>query len=183
MKNFLKTDLKYVITFIGLMILLLVPTIKPLFIVSFGEEVYLEVNGYDPTDPFRGDFVRLGYVESVIDKDLFDLSIDTTEYGENMHGKTVYVSLTKVGDYYQVSRVSLDKPNGIYLKAEFEYFEHSWEENFDTLEAMVVQYNLDRFYVEENTGYDLEMQVQSGNAYSVLRVLNGEAVLIDVRLK
>ncbi len=183
MKNFLKTDMKYLITFIGLMILLLIPTIKPVFIMVFGEEIHLEVTGYDPTDPFRGDFVRLGYVESIIDKDLFDATINTIEYGENMHRETVYVSLIKVGEYYRVSKVSLHKPDGVYLKAEFSYFEYSWDEHTETLEAMVVRYDLDRFYVEENTGYDLEKEVRDGNAYSVLKVLNGEAVLVDVRLK
>lgn len=183
MKNFLKTDIKYVVTFIGLIILLIIPTIKPVFIVAFGEEINLEVTGYDPTDPFRGDYVNIGYSESFIPIELFDDTIDSSEYGENLRKEQLYVSLVKSGEYYQVKEVSLEKPDGLYLKAEFEWLQYDWENNRDVVTGMFVHFNLDRFYVEENSGYELEKQVREGKAYSVLKVYNGNAVLVDVKLK
>lgn len=183
MKNFLKKDIRHLVVFGFLMILLIIPTLKPVFVITFGQEVYLEVTGYDPSDPFRGDYVNLGYTESFIPVELFDETIDTADYGEHMRNETVYVSLEKSGDYYHVSEVSLTKPEGLFLRAEFEYMEYNWEKDNEEPIAMFVNYELDRIYVPENTGLDLEREVQQGNAYSVIKVYNGRAVLTDVLLK
>lgn len=189
MKNFLKRrECKYIIGFVGLLLLLLIPTVKPLFVVAFGEEVKIEAIGFDPTDPFKGDFIRIGYVNEIITFDMFDETITTRDEDklyQLLNNEKLYVSLEKSGEYYHVANVSLEKPEGLFIRAEFEHTNWEWNEELDRGGAtgIVVTYNLDKFYVPEGTGYELEQAIQRGEAYSVVKIFNGYAVLTDLRLK
>ncbi len=189
MKDFLKKrESKYLIAFIGFMLLLAIPTFKPLMILAFGEEIHLEAVGYDPKDPFRGDYVQVGFVEEVVSLDLLDDSIQFTDayrLDSLLDDKVLYVSIIKVGDYHRVEKVSLNKPTGLYIEAEFEYVHWSFKEGEVSNEpdSVVLTYNLHRFYVPEGTGLDLENAIRDGEAYSVIKLYRGDGVLTDIRIK
>lgn len=186
MKNFLSKRLNlYLLGFLGILFCLFVVMIKPISIMTFGEEVKLETRYYDPKDPFRGDYIRLGYLNERIPFELLDDTIPKVDIRDQLDGKTLFVSLVKSGEYYVVSSVGLEKPDGIFLRAEFEWVDGFYDETTDSYEedSIIVDFNLDRLYIPEGTGTALEEAVRNNNAYTVLRIFNGYGVVVDVQLK
>jgi len=184
MKNILKKRRNvYIFAFIGMLILLLIPTIKPLFIITFGEEVHLRVEGYDPTDPFKGDYVRLGYENDFIPKELLSeelIRMNIGSYYRNVDDYKLYLELIKEGDLYVVKQVTLDKPDGLFIRADYEWAQFDYENN-NVLLGITVSLAMDRFYVPEGTGKAYEDMINSGDAYSVIKIINGYGVLVDLR--
>lgn len=186
MKNFLNNRMYvYLLGFAGILVCLFVITIKPVSILVLGEEVHLETRYYDPKDPFRGDFIRLGYVNERIPFELLDDEIDTRDIHESLDGKDLFVSLVKNGDYYEVEGVGLEKPEGLFIRAEFNWVDGYFDEDKNAYveDSIMVDFNLDRLYIPENTGMALEEAVKNNEAYTVLKLFNGYGVVLDVRIK
>lgn len=156
--------------------------IKPFAATVFGKEILIKARAYDPRDIFRGDYIQLSYdineisIEK-IDKDVSDLLKNQTG---DLYKADLYVSLTKNGKYHVVKEVSLHKPKeSIYIKAKLSYV--LWDEKeASEIRGIFVEYPLDKYFVEENTGKELEEKVQRGEAYSRIKVFGGYAVLVDV---
>jgi len=184
MKNILKKRRnRYLFAFLGMIILLLIPTIKPLFIITFGEEVHLRVEGYDPTDPFKGDFVRLGYETDFIPKELLSseiISMNQDDYYRTLDDNRLYIELVRDGDLYVVKQVTLDKPDGLFIRANYSWSQFDYENNNELI-GITVSLSMDRFYVPEGTGKAYEDMINNGEAYSVIKIINGYGVLTDLR--
>ena len=148
--------------------ILLAMTIKPQATVFFGQEILLETKAYDPTDLFRGDYVAINFAISDVPKSKVPLSLD------DVNNKNLYVSLKQEGMYYVVDQVSETKPKqGVYLKGKF-------QDSFNETNAFRVDYSLDKYFVEQGSGRDLEQESFKGGLVGMVKVLGGYGVLTGI---
>lgn len=148
--------------------ILLVMTIKPQATVLFGKEIVLETKAYDPTDLFRGDYVAINFTISDVPKSKVTLSLD------KVYNKNLYVSLKQEGKYYVVDQVSETKPKqGVYLKGKF-------QDSFNETNSFRVDYSLDKYFVEQGSGKDLEQESFKGGLVGTVKVLSGYGVLTGI---
>ena len=129
---------------------------------------------YDPKDLFRGDYVNLEYEISRIPK--YKIRGDK-DYLFN-HDK-VYVKLKNNDGIHEVDYVSVDKPQGTYLLADLYHGWHNWEDD----DNINVSYNINTFFLEENTGRDLEEKARKGQLLSEVKVYKNKAVLRNITEK
>lgn len=172
------------------MIILLIPLViligmasKPIAAYMFGKEVTLETMPIDPSDLFYGDYVILNVKinevpvkklsEELQDKIFSGSDMNVTDIGKSI---TVYSTLEKKGDVYDVKKVSLSKPKtGIYLKGKTQSYYDS--NNQSTIQ---INYGLNRYYIEDNTGSNLESHSQTGNIQVLVNIVNGYGIINDL---
>ena len=148
--------------------ILLAMTIKPQATVLFGEEVVLETKAYDPTDFFRGDYVAINFAISDVPKAKVTLPLD------KVYNKKLYVSLKQEGRFHVVDQVSETKPKqGVYLKGTFQ----DWFNGTDTFR---VDYSLDKYFLKQGTGMDLENESMKGGLIGRVKILSGYGVLTGI---
>jgi uncharacterized membrane-anchored protein len=141
----------------------------------FGREITLTTEPVDPTDMFRGDYVQLEY--SINNIDMGKMPKQVTEHSEEFYSKEMYAVLKKEGDIYTVDYVTLAKPlDKLFLKCNLKYV-NDWEFNNETA---YVDYHLDKFFVPENTGLQLEELARKGDLLAKVKVFNGYALLVDI---
>jgi len=165
-------------------LILLGMTVTPLYTLYKGKEIMLQTIPVDPSDPFRGDYVSLRFaVEEVptglVEKDILDQK-------DELYDARVYVSLKEQDGIYVPTRVSLDKPDkGIYLKGNLQYFGRAWDpvKQMETEEVAFIQYSIDKYFVEDNTGTEWEKASVKGEIVARAKVFNGYVYLIDIKTK
>ncbi|GAB6152086.1 GDYXXLXY domain-containing protein [Desulfosporosinus burensis] len=151
--------------------ILLAMTIKPQATVVFGKEIVLETKAYDPTDLFRGDYVAINFAISDVPKSKVTLPPD------KIYDKNLYVSLKQEGKYYVVDQISETKPKqGVYLKGKFQeiFNEFNGSSNYR------VDYSLDKYFLEQGSGKDLEQESIKGGLVGTVKVLDGYGVLTGI---
>lgn len=182
MKEFFKKpSFKYISIFIIFVLFIASMAVKPVLTMSFGEEILIKTRAYDPRDVFRGDYIQLSYDINQISLDKIDEEIiELIQTSSNLNGKYLYIILKQQGKYYEVNKVMLDRPKeGLYLKAKYLY--PLWDEkNYSNIKGIFVDLPLDKYFVPENTGKDLEEKVQKGEAFARIKVLRGYTVLVEV---
>ena len=113
---------------------------------------------------FRGDYVAINFAISDIPKSKVALSED------KVHNKYLYVSLKQECKYYVVDHVSETKPKqGIYLKGKFQEVYNE----FNQMGNYRIDYSLDKYFVEQGSGRDLEQESLKGNLVGTVKVLGG----------
>ena len=150
------------------LLILLAMTIKPQATVLFGQEIVLETKAFDPTDLFRGDYVAISLAISEIPKSKVILPSD------KVIRKNLYVGLKQEGKYYVVDQISEIKPKqGVYLKGKFQeiYTE------FNNADKYRVDYNLDKYFIKQGSGGNLQQDSYRGNLVGTLKVLGGYGVV------
>lgn len=153
------------------LLILLAMTVKPQATLLFGQEIVLETKAYDPTDLFRGDYVAINFAISDVPKSKVDLPID------KINNKNLYVSLKQEGKYYVVDQVSETKPKqGVYLKGKFQEI-YNESNGAGGLTGFRVDYSLDKYFVEQGSGKDLEQESVKGGLVGTVKVLGGYGVL------
>ncbi|TGE39026.1 hypothetical protein E4K67_06045 [Desulfosporosinus fructosivorans] len=153
------------------LLILLAMTIKPQATVVFGQEIILETKAYDPTDVFRGDYVAINFAISDVPKSKVDLPID------KINNKNLYVSLRQEGKYYVVDQVSETKPKqGVYLKGKFQEIYNE----FNGAGGYRVDYSLDKYFLEQGSGKELEQESFKGGLDGTVKVLGGYGVLTGI---
>lgn len=178
------------LAFLVPLLILLGMTVTPLMTIFYGKEIQLATEPVDPRDLFRGDYVTLRYMAesvspAIVDEEVFDhfkQFEDSTMLSPSIN---VYSVLEKTENgTYDVVKVVMKKPSsGLYLKGKIEY---QWY----ATERIDINYNLDKYFVPENTGKELEDAIQTTsedddeltNVVSVIKVRNGHAILIDVQV-
>ncbi|MDR3585904.1 MAG: GDYXXLXY domain-containing protein [Desulfosporosinus sp.] len=154
--------------------ILLAMTVKPQATVLFGQEIVLETKAFDPTDLFRGDYVSVSFAISDIPKSKVTLP------SNKVSNQNLYVSLKKEGNYYVVDQVSENKPQqGVYLRGKFQdrYNQNGDEDHYS------VDYNLDKYFLEQGSGKDLQQESRSGGLIGTVKVLGGYGVLTGISLR
>lgn len=150
------------------LLILLVMTIKPQATVLFGKEILLETKAVDPTDLFRGDYVSVSLAISDIPKSKVTLPID------KVSNKNLYVSLKHEGKYYVVDQVSENRPKqGVYLRGKF-------QNTYNESDVFHVDYSLDKYFLEQGSGKELQQKSQSGELVGTVKVLGGYGVLTGI---
>lgn len=184
------------------LVILFSMTILPIYTLTNGTEFLLKTKPVDPTDLFRGDYVILDYEISEIkldklDQELQDKLKSASPY--ELQGKDIYVVLRKGKTYHEVTHATLQKPiAGLYLKGKINYLnevpmesekilkekeslkEESVEYSKGKIVSLVVNYNLDKYFVPENTGTELEELSRKGQLVAKVKVSKGYAILADV---
>jgi len=173
---------KYLLVALIPLLILLAMTLMPLRAYFWGAEIRLETLPMDPSDPFRGDHVILNYQISRVDGSRVpaELRISGEEYRYN--SQKMYALMVPAGDYYQVEKISLEKPDaGIYLPCRFQYREQldipGQEDTF------LFDFYLDRFFVPDNTGLAWEDLSRQGQLVARVRVYDGYALLMGIEKK
>ena len=111
-----------------------------------GKVILLETLPIDPRDLLRGDYIILNYKISEIPLELFSPS----QHEVLPNGEVVYAVLAPRGDYYELVRASLERPEPsgreVVLHGRSQYF---WSRG---RKSVRVVYGLERFYVPEGKG-------------------------------
>lgn len=188
---------KRIIVFSIPILILIFMTIPLILTLTQGSEIILETMPIDPDDLFRGEYISLNYeISDVEENDLrgdlinhFDPKID------DYSSIKVYTTLEKGNDgYYKIKSVSQEKPdNDIYLKGKLyrykEYEELIINEEYDKnyVEKFKyvynIDYNIDKYFVSENTGKDFEKASKKGNLLAVVKIFKGNALLKEIKIK
>lgn len=159
-------------------------TVIPLYTIYKGQEIVLATVPVDPSDPFRGDYVSLRFEAEEVPVKLVEQEI--LDKQNRLNGTRVYVSLTEVDGVYRPSKVSLEKPKkGIFLKGNYRYTGRAWDpvHQLETEEVAFIEYSLDKYFVEDDTGLEWERASMKGDILANVKVFNGYAYLIDIELK
>lgn len=112
----------------------------------FGQEIKLRTVPVDPRDVFYGDYVTLAYPMSRADAKLWRGTNGLPERGD-----AVYTLLVRKGEFYEPEGVYPKRietgPDEVMIKGrvEFAYGEEMW-----------ITYGLERYYIPQNTGRELE---------------------------
>ncbi|WP_040205243.1 GDYXXLXY domain-containing protein [Neobacillus jeddahensis] len=160
-------------------LILVVICVKPVYTLLAGEEIILQTMPVDPTDLFRGDYVALRYEAEEVPKQLVEDEV-LTKYDKNWGELDVYVLLAEKKGVHTPVKVTMKKPSrGIYLKGTLNYI----EKTEDGEEHAFIEYNLDKYYVEDNTGTEWEKASAQGDILAKIKVNNGYAILKDIEMK
>lgn len=158
-------------------LILLGMTVKPLLTITTGQEIILETKPVDPTDLFRGDYVTLSYKIEEIEAKLLDKKV-VEKHSEKGYNLPVYVLLKEANGVYSPVSVMIEKPaEGIYLKGTLRYIDSHFNTGNKTA---FIDYSLDRYFLEENTGLPWEEMARNGNIIAKVKVRNGYAILTGI---
>ena len=155
-------------------------TIQPLLAYMSGEQITLKTVPVDPKDLFYGDYVRLKLEIEEVDISHFDskLAQKITNHPSDS-GILVYVSLKPKGETYEVDQVSENKPsNALYLKGTLQ---SKSVFPFREKKKHRIDYQLDRYYVEEGSGKKWETLSRKGEVLVDIKVKNGYGVIVGIK--
>jgi uncharacterized membrane-anchored protein len=163
---------KYLILACAVPVLILLGMcVTPLYTIMNGDDILLQTRPIDPSDPFSGDYVSLQYEAEVVPQEL----VETKILNNRQYGLNVYVLLKKRDGVHTPIKVTLDKPKkGIYLKGKLNYID-------DREKLAYLQYSLDKYYVEDNTGTKWENAAIKGGVLAKVKVKNGYAMLVGIK--
>jgi len=145
-----------------------------------GDDIQLKTVPVDPTDLFRGSYVDLQYeIESVDSKLLDDSSRSLVTKKHRGDYKKVYVQLQQNNaGLYEVTLVTKEKPKkGIYLKGRLQI-------PYDTTSSSLrIKYGLDNFYAPSDKAKEMEAASVANAPVALVKVKNGNAVLMTISFK
>ncbi|MCE5341388.1 MAG: GDYXXLXY domain-containing protein [Planctomycetaceae bacterium] len=151
------------------------------YVLHTGRTIYLRTVPFDPRDFFRGDYARLNYEISTIDKKYFKDGItippDTRESYRKFRGRKIYTVL-QVDDSNVASIVYVtDKEpqkDALFIRGRQTY---SYENSINVL------YGIEAFYVQQGKGREIETRMSDGERTTIEMEValgtNGIAVLKD----
>ncbi|MDR7001259.1 GDYXXLXY domain-containing protein [Neobacillus niacini] len=159
-------------------VILLGMCFTPLYTLMTGKEIILQTIPVDPSDLFRGDYVTLRYEAEEVPKELVEAEV-LDELKDGRGEIKVYVTLVKKNGIDTPVKVSLVKPEAgtLYLKGTLDYI----GDNRDQKEVAFIQYSLDKYFVEDNTGTDWEAASTKGKILAKVKVKNGYAILTGIK--
>lgn len=199
---------KEIVAFSLPIIVLIGMTVSPILTVTTGSEIKLETKPVDPRDIFRGDYVTLSYQAeevhvSKLEKGIIDYFNEQNVQDFRNEPLVVYSILKeKENNVYEVEEVVIEKPNsGLYLKGEINYLRIQPDDihqkfksiqEFNEMKAnqtAIIHYNLDKFFIPENTGSELEDSINHSNSmdakskvFATIKVRNGNGILTNVKI-
>jgi uncharacterized membrane-anchored protein len=149
---------------------------NPLLTLINGEEVILQTKPVDPSDLFRGDYVTLRYEVEEVPEKLVDKKV-LTQLKDGRGNLVVFVILKEKNGIHSPVKVTLEKPkSGVFLKGEIDYT----GTNMDGEQVAFIQYSMDKYFVEDNTGNAWENASTKGEILAKVKVYNGYAILTDI---
>ncbi len=171
----MKKTLFFLSVFIPIIILLSM-TFLPIMAYLFGDEIQLETKAIDPRTLFRGDYIALNLKISDVPMALFPKELKDNSFN-NQKVKEVFAELKKQGDYYVVDKITFNRPaNSLYLSAKV----YGYQFNRSYTNTVQVQFPIDRYFVPENTGKELEDLTIKGDLVAIVKVWHGYPLLVNV---
>lgn len=158
-------------------VILLCMVVIPLITLMFGKTIKLRTRPYDPTDIFRGDYIRLEY-------DIGTISMKDVRMTEEELERThkIYVALKEDNGIHVVDYVTDKKPSGDYIVgANRDRYVVRGGGIDGSDRGITLDYGIDTFFVEENTGYELEDMARKGDLIAEVRIFGGHAILRSVK--
>lgn len=163
------------------LIILLSMVVLPVMTTLIGDTILLQTRPFDPRDLFRGDYVVLSYPIEEIPLDKFSeaeqavLTRDKTR--PKFRNKAIYVSLApNTSGIFEIQAASFNKPkDGLYMKSLYLY-----DSTIEGNPAIRVDYQLDKYFIPENTGTDLEDASRKGELLAEIKVFRGYGILQNV---
>ena len=130
----------------------------------------------DPRDLLYGDYVTLRYeIEEVPKNEVSPAILKKIDKLANSNGLTVYGKLVQQGDIYVLDSLSDKKPRGsVYLTGKLSSYDY---QDVDGVYVYSVDFGLERYFVPENTGKELEDLSTKGQLVAHLKVKNGYGIL------
>ncbi len=201
---------KYLISVLIPVLILVAMTIQPLLTLFYGQEIKIKTQPVDPTDLFRGDYVILSYEINDINLTQFPElekvknTLGDYEKSREYLNKRVYVSLQPSKGLYNASTASFQKPEqGLYLTGKISYFFNKMpleqptkprptdqtepesippvkKEELYLPDTVKIEYELDKYFVPENTGLKLEELSRQGQLIATIKTYNGYSLLVKV---
>lgn len=179
MKHLSKNKL-FLISLAVPVLLLLSMTIKPLITIYYGETVRLQTVPVDPSHLFYGDYVDLEFEAENIPVQVAEKSLQK-KLDEYMDGSfpqndlSVYIHLAynHETNTHKVTNLTEDKPDtGTYIKGILNAYIHE-----DTVRVSIP---IEQYYLEDNTGLELEEKARKGEIIATIKVHKGYAILRNV---
>lgn len=161
------------------LIILLSLTVKPLWTMTSGEDISLLTVPVDPRDLLYGDYVTLRYeIEEVPKKKVTEALLKKLEKKTTYKPTKVYGKLVQENQVFILEELTDKKPSdALYLTGRMYGYPYLDEDNIMILN---VDFNLERFFVPENTGTKLEELSRQGQLVAHIKVKNGYALLRDI---
>ncbi|WP_144555373.1 GDYXXLXY domain-containing protein [Bacillus sp. X1(2014)] len=157
-------------------LILLGMCVKPLYTLLTGEEMILQTKPLDPSDVFRGDYVTLQYEAEEVPIKLVEPSV-VTRLQDRGGEFEVYVLMEEKNGVHTPIKVTLTKPDkGEFLNGTISYI----DKDNQGQEIAFISYDLDNYYLEDNTGTEWEKASAKGEILAKLKVNNGYAILTDI---
>jgi uncharacterized membrane-anchored protein len=169
--------------------ILLGMAVQPLLTLFWGQEILLETRPFDPRDIFRGDYVNLSYqIEEVpIEKfpaKLLSLSENTNEKTDYRKVQKVYGVLKETNGYMVIDYITLEKPKDkIFIKGNLPVYNAFLYRDKNSNYPVFVNFGLDKYFVPENTGTELEDASRQGKIAARVKVYNGYALLVGLSIQ
>ena len=151
-------------------------------ILRSGKTIHLRTSPIDPRDPFRGDFVRLSYEISSVAPE--QVRGDVGEHAKEK-GYQVYAVLSKgAEDLYSLDYLTDEEPRDVdFLRGRVG---RNWRIT-QRSGAVAVDYGIEKLFVEQGTGKDIEKRRGTRNGLQVPMEVevavgsDGTAVIRDYR--
>lgn len=127
------------------------------YVLRTGRTIYLRTVPFDPRDSFRGDYARLSYEISSIDKKYFKGNLEQklkNKSGRSIRGISVYTVLKiDSGNLASIDYVTDKKPakGVLFIRGRTDY---SYSDSF-----INVSYGIEAYFVEQGKGRQLETRM------------------------
>ncbi|MGE5705043.1 MAG: GDYXXLXY domain-containing protein [Clostridia bacterium] len=157
---------------IALQIVLLLTIVgKYQYVAYTGQLITLKTAPVDPVDPFYGDYVTLNYEIALVDGNRVPHDVKLVDYG-----KRVYVVLQKKANpWYEAVGVYREKPMAnagqVVLAGTLQYVDEYAGKQIH------IRYGVERYYVTENTGRDIENRRDELSMVEIRVAGSGDAVI------
>ncbi len=140
-------------------------------ILKTGELYLFKTEPIDPTDLFRGKYIRLNYTEN-------SFPVENEEEWQDVKNAYAVISADTDG-FTKIVSVEKEPPAGSRVYIEVEVF-IPWCDKKDDC-VLEIRYPFERFYMEESKAEPAEQLFSDDkNCYAAVYVKNGKAVLHNV---
>ena len=141
---------------------------------AFGVTIILDAELYDPRDVFRGDYVAINFAQETVPSKAFVTKEDEIR---ELYDKKLFAELEESDTGWHVVKVSTQRPSvGEYIECRLDYYnEHE--------KAAMLEFGVDRYYVETNTGDVIEDAARDNRLQAKMKVWRGQLIMTDIIIK
>ncbi|MEH7393092.1 GDYXXLXY domain-containing protein [Bacillus sp. JJ1474] len=182
----LSKNKQFLLALIIPVIILLGMTVKPLLTTFFGETIYLQTVLFDPRDLFYGDYVDLQFeIErlpvTLLDKELQSKLESNGHSFKDYKDTSVYIvlELNQQSGIHEAVIITEKKPSSSpYIKGIMSpYLSYSDWDDQNSQKVVYIDIPVERYFLEENTGKQLEQDAREGRLIAEIKVKNGYPIL------
>ncbi len=159
------------LSFLMLLVLLMVQLVPALLTGMLGEEIVLHAEVYDPRDVFRGDYVAIDFTAERASEEMFE-SVET-ERIRDLYGEKLFAQGAVRDGFWEIESVAFERPSeGTYIECTLDYYD-------ERAGIVHLDFGVDRFYVEQNTGKAIEVAVRENRLDAQMKVWRGNLIMVD----